>query len=79
MIDRKPEVKIEQSEWKRENGLRITVKTLHNGFTNGKMYSVEHARDLANKLNQACDDIESENGMAKQLFLDAGRKLGFID
>jgi hypothetical protein len=79
MSDRNPQVTTNHSKWNRENGLRITVKTLHDGFKTGRMFSVEHARGLASKLNQACDDVESEHGSAKQLYLDMGRKLGFID
>ena len=76
MSDRKPKVKINQSEWHRENGLRITVNTLHDGFSNGCMYSVEHARYLADMLNQACEDVETECRNAKQIYFDIGRKLG---
>ena len=48
------------------------------GFKVGRMYSVEYARGLANKLNQACDDVEKERSTAKEVFLDLVRKLGFI-
>ena len=62
MIDtnRPPRVKINNSKWHKDNGLRITVRTLHDGFKGGGMYSVEHARLLAEKLIKACDDVESE-------------------
>ena len=75
----KPRVKINNDSWNRGNGLRITVRTGHDGFSRGSMYSVEHARYLAKLLNEACDEIESEHGICKSAFLDLGKKLGFID
>lgn len=76
---KKPRVKINNSLWNRQNGLRITVRTLHDGFSKGRMYSVEHARYLAKLLNEACDEIEREPGLCKEAFLELGRKLGFIE
>ena len=75
----KPRVLIEHSDWHKDIGLRITVRTKHDAFSTGSMYSVADARHLANALLAACEEIENENPRCKQEFIDLGRKLGFID
>jgi hypothetical protein len=75
---REPKVCVESSCWHKENGLRLVVHSLHDGFKNGNMYSVAHARILALKLNEACDEVENENRFCKEAFLNLGKKLGFI-
>jgi hypothetical protein len=55
---RYPRVTTNDEEWHINNGMRITVHTLHDGFITGSMYSVDHARYLAAELNKACDKIE---------------------
>ena len=57
---RYPTVITNDEEWHINNGMRITVHTLHDGFRTGSMYSVDHARYLAAELNNACDKIERQ-------------------
>jgi len=75
---REPKVSTENDIWNKKNGLRITVHTLHDGFSAGNMYSIEHARILAKKLNDACDEVEAESQVCKEAFLSLGRNLGYI-
>jgi len=69
----KPIININRSSWHKTNGLRITVKTEHDGFCTGQMYSVEDARYLAKELNKACDEIEAEGSMCKKQFINLGK------
>lgn len=62
-----PRVTTNDEKWHIDNGLRITVHTLHDGFRTGSMYSVDHARYLAAELNKACDRIEQEHISPEQI------------
>lgn len=64
--DQKPQVETMTDPWDRENGFRIAVYSVHQGFNIGSMYTVEHARHLARELNAACDEVERKDFEAQQ-------------
>lgn len=77
-------VKVNNDEWNKKNGLRVIVYTDHDPLSrSGCMYSVDDARYLANKLLEACDEVEShdrsQNSLAKESFIKLGKALGFMD
>ena len=59
-----PYVEINNSKWHKKNGLRLTVITYHRTVdgapSGGKMYSLDHARSLANELLRCCETVEAE-------------------
>ena len=77
-MSNKPRVNIENDSWNKRKGLRITIRSLHDGFMQGNMYSVTDARYLATEINKACDRVEKEESTTKSAYMELGRKLGFI-
>lgn len=68
MIDKKPRVTVmDQNQWNFINGLRIAVQTNHDDFKMGRLYTVEHAKHLAQELLAACEEVEGVAGTATAL------------